>query len=48
MRIGLMVGSDKERSRADRMTGVLDDGKAAEPRDSRPSGSPRCLADSMR
>ncbi|MGX9792735.1 TIGR03564 family F420-dependent LLM class oxidoreductase [Mycobacterium sp. MMS18-G62] len=30
MRIGLMVGSDKERSRADRLTGVLDDGKAAE------------------
>ena len=30
MRIGLMVGSDKERSRADRLTGLLDDGKAAE------------------
>ncbi len=28
MRIGLMVGSDKERSRADRMTGLLDDGKS--------------------
>lgn len=30
MRIGLMVGSDKERSRADRLGGLLDDGKAAE------------------
>jgi F420-dependent oxidoreductase-like protein len=30
MRIGLMAGSDKERSRADRLTGLLDDGKAAE------------------
>jgi F420-dependent oxidoreductase-like protein len=30
MRIGLMVGSDKERSRADRMSGLLADGKAAE------------------
>jgi F420-dependent oxidoreductase-like protein len=30
MRIGLMVGSDKERARADRLTGLLDDGKAAE------------------
>lgn len=30
MRIGLMVGSDKERSRADRLSGLLDDGKAAE------------------
>jgi F420-dependent oxidoreductase-like protein len=30
MRIGLMVGSDKERSRTDRLTGLLDDGKAAE------------------
>jgi F420-dependent oxidoreductase-like protein len=30
MRIGLMVGSDKERSRADRLSGVLDDGKSAE------------------
>jgi F420-dependent oxidoreductase-like protein len=30
MRIGLMVGSDKERSRADRLTGVLDDGRTAE------------------
>lgn len=30
MRIGLMVGSDKERSRADRLTGLLDDGKTAE------------------
>src|SRR5215212_8425723 len=30
MRIGLMVGSDKERSRADRLAGLLDDGKAAE------------------
>jgi F420-dependent oxidoreductase-like protein len=30
MRIGLMVGSDKERSRADRLTGLLEDGKAAE------------------
>jgi F420-dependent oxidoreductase-like protein len=30
MRIGLMVGSDKERSRAERLNGLLDDGKAAE------------------
>jgi F420-dependent oxidoreductase-like protein len=30
MRIGLMVGSDKERSRQDRLAGLLDDGKAAE------------------
>jgi F420-dependent oxidoreductase-like protein len=30
MRIGLMVGSDKERSRADRLAGLLDDGKSAE------------------
>lgn len=30
MRIGLMIGSDKERSPADRLTGLLDDGKAAE------------------
>ncbi|OBI35426.1 LLM class F420-dependent oxidoreductase [Mycobacterium colombiense] len=30
MRIGLMVGSDKERSRADRLTGLIDDGVAAE------------------
>jgi F420-dependent oxidoreductase-like protein len=30
MRIGLMVGSDKERSREDRLTGLLDDGKTAE------------------
>ncbi len=30
MRIGLMVGSDKERSRTDRLAGLLDDGKAAE------------------
>jgi F420-dependent oxidoreductase-like protein len=30
MRIGLMVGSDKERSRADRLTGVIDDGIRAE------------------
>jgi len=30
MRIGLMVGSDKERSRADRLGGLLDDGKSAE------------------
>jgi F420-dependent oxidoreductase-like protein len=30
MRIGLMVGSDKERSRADRLSGLLEDGKAAE------------------
>src|SRR6201994_853781 len=30
MRIGLMVGSDKERSRADRLSGLLGDGKAAE------------------
>ncbi|SEH71921.1 F420-dependent oxidoreductase, MSMEG_4879 family [Mycolicibacterium rutilum] len=30
MRIGLMVGSDKERDRADRLRGVVADGKAAE------------------
>ncbi|MGH3677254.1 MAG: TIGR03564 family F420-dependent LLM class oxidoreductase [Mycobacterium sp.] len=30
MRIGLMVGSDKERSRADRLGGLLADGKRAE------------------
>ncbi|KUI22697.1 TIGR03564 family F420-dependent LLM class oxidoreductase [Mycobacterium sp. GA-2829] len=30
MRIGLMVGSDRERSRADRLTGLLDDGRTAE------------------
>lgn len=30
MRIGLMVGSDKERSRADRLSGLIDDGVAAE------------------
>jgi F420-dependent oxidoreductase-like protein len=30
MRIGLMVGSDKERSRADRLPGLLEDGKAAD------------------
>jgi F420-dependent oxidoreductase-like protein len=30
MRIGLMVGSDKERTRADRLAGLLDDGRAAE------------------
>ena len=30
MRVGLMVGSDKERSREDRLTGLLDDGKTAE------------------
>jgi F420-dependent oxidoreductase-like protein len=30
VRIGLMVGSDKERSRAERLSGLLDDGKAAE------------------
>ncbi|TDO14921.1 F420-dependent oxidoreductase-like protein [Mycobacterium sp. BK086] len=30
MRIGLMVGSDKERARADRLDGLLDDGKTAE------------------
>jgi F420-dependent oxidoreductase-like protein len=30
MRIGLMVGSDKERPREDRLTGLLDDGKTAE------------------
>jgi F420-dependent oxidoreductase-like protein len=30
VRIGLMVGSDKERSRAERLAGLLDDGKTAE------------------
>jgi F420-dependent oxidoreductase-like protein len=30
MRTGLMIGSDKERSRADRLAGLLDDGKTAE------------------
>lgn len=30
MRVGLMIGSDKERSRADRLDGLLADGRAAE------------------
>jgi F420-dependent oxidoreductase-like protein len=30
MRVGLMIGSDKERSRADRLRGLLADGQAAE------------------
>jgi len=30
MRIGLLVGSDKERSRADRLAGLLEDGRTAE------------------
>lgn len=30
MRVGLMVGSDKERPRADRLAGLLDDGRTAE------------------
>jgi F420-dependent oxidoreductase-like protein len=30
MRVGLMVGSDKERPRADRLSGLLEDGQAAE------------------
>src|SRR5690242_14033918 len=30
MRIGLMVGTDKERSRADRLRGLIDDGAHAE------------------
>jgi F420-dependent oxidoreductase-like protein len=30
MRIGLMVGSDRERQRADRLAGVLEDGQTAE------------------
>ncbi len=30
MRIGLMIGSDKERPRADRLSGLLADGRAAE------------------
>ncbi|MEE3753929.1 TIGR03564 family F420-dependent LLM class oxidoreductase [Mycobacterium intracellulare] len=30
MRIGLMIGSDKERSRADRLAGLIDDGAGAE------------------
>jgi F420-dependent oxidoreductase-like protein len=30
MRIGMMVGSDKERPRADRLSGLIDDGKTAE------------------
>ena len=30
MRVGLMVGSDRERPRADRLAGLLDDGQAAE------------------
>ncbi len=30
MRIGLMVGSDKERSRADRLAGLMEDGRTAE------------------
>ena len=47
MRIGLMVGSDKERSRADRLGGLLADGKAAKVRVSRRSGFPRFPATSM-
>jgi F420-dependent oxidoreductase-like protein len=30
MRVGLMIGSDKERARADRLAGLLEDGQAAE------------------
>jgi F420-dependent oxidoreductase-like protein len=30
MRVGLMVGSDKERSRRDRLSGLMEDGKTAE------------------
>ena len=30
MRVGVMVGSDKERPRADRLAGLLEDGQAAE------------------
>src|ERR1700709_830937 len=30
MRVGVMVGSDKERSRADRMAGLIEDGIRAE------------------
>src|SRR5271165_2635535 len=30
MRVGLMVGSDKERSRAERLAGLIGDGAAAE------------------
>lgn len=30
MRIGVMIGSDKERPRADRLAGLIDDGKTAE------------------
>src|ERR1700739_2271435 len=30
MRVGLMVGSDKERSRADRLAGLIDDASDAE------------------
>ncbi|MGE2835224.1 TIGR03564 family F420-dependent LLM class oxidoreductase [Mycobacterium sp. SMC-4] len=30
MRIGVMIGSDKERPRADRLAGLIEDGKAAE------------------
>ena len=30
MRIGLMVGSDKERPRAERLAGLLADGQSAE------------------
>src|ERR1700761_7660926 len=30
MRIGLMVGSDKERPRADRLAGLIEDGRSAE------------------
>ena len=49
MRIGLMIGSDKERSRADRLTGLLDDGKSRrETTVSRRSGFPRFPAISTR
>ena len=48
MRIGLMVGSDKERSRADRLAGLLADGRAAEAAGSRRSGFRRFPATSMR
>ena len=30
MRIGLMIGSDKERSRAERLAGLVDDVQAAD------------------
>ena len=46
MRIGLMVGSDKERPRADRLAGLVADGRGAEAQGCR-SGYRRCPDTSM-